>query len=570
MKTIRLSLLVSYTLLVFPMTAISQWSNDPAVNNIICNLSGEQAIPKIANCPDGNIYIGYFSNESGNYDVRLQKLDASGNILWVANGILVSNNPQNTWLTDWDMTCDGTNNAILVFNDIRNGGNTNVVAYKITPDGTFSWGANGIALSNSTAFNAAPKVVVTAVGNTVVAWHTDNVTILQKISSDGTLQWGNNGITISGTPRISWPQLLPVGTDDVILKYFEDTGSILYPTRHVLAQRYNGSGNAVWTAATTISSAGGISAWTQIFPFINDGSDGFYIAWHDDRNNDQRASSFVQHVNSSGGVVFTANGVEVSSLSSMNHYYPQLALPPTSSDIFIYWNEMNYNQDQWGLYGQKVSSSGSLLWGNTGKVFIAISSTDVYPMGARKSQTDMVLFYEQYFDGINTSIKAMRINTSGDFVWTPSSVTMCSYNSQKVHAVVNEFASNEWVSSWEDNRSGNADIYAQNILLDGSLGPPAMGTISGLITLNGGSGIITDVVVQAGTTTTHPDVNGLYSMQVYPGTYVVSATLNGYYPASESGVVVTSNQTTTVNLVLNPILAGNIDGIVTLVGGGGL
>jgi hypothetical protein len=59
----------------------SQWSNDPAVNTAICTLGGEQAIPKIVVGPSGDYYISWFSNDSGNYDVRLQRLDAEGNAL---------------------------------------------------------------------------------------------------------------------------------------------------------------------------------------------------------------------------------------------------------------------------------------------------------------------------------------------------------------------------------------------------------------------------------------------------------------------------------------------------------
>ena len=42
----------------------------------------------------------------------------------------------------------------------------------------------------------------------------------------------------------------------------------------------------------------------RFFPFISDGSDGFYIAWHDDRDNNMLASTWVNHVNSEGVVQF--------------------------------------------------------------------------------------------------------------------------------------------------------------------------------------------------------------------------------------------------------------------------
>ncbi len=561
--------LVPVFICLFSFNGFSQWSTNPAVNNVICNLSGEQAIPKIATCANGDTYVGYFSNESGNYDVRLQRLDALGNILWAPNGILISSNPQETWLTDWDMTCDAADHAILAFNDIRTG-NTNVVAYRISPSGNFVWGANGILLSNSSAFNVSPKVISTAAGNLVFAWSADNVIIMQKVSPSGTLLWGPAGITLSSPNTLNWPQLLPVGADEVILKYFDDSGPPNAPTRHVLAQRYSSAGTSVWSSAAAISLAGGISAWTQIFPFINDGSDGFYIAWHDDRDNNQRASVFVQHVSATGAVLFPANGVEASTASNMNHYYPQLALPPGSTDVFVYWNEMNGLQSQWGIFGQKINASGALQWGGSGMTFIPVSTTDVYPYEARSSPTDMILVYEEYSNAVDGMIRAMRISPSGAFVWTPAQKDICTVSSEKVHPVVNEFANNQWIVAWEDNRNGNSDIYAQNIQLDGSLGPAFSGTISGTVTLNGGTGNVTQVVVQAGTSTTSPDATGHYAMTVVNGTYTVTASLAGYISTSQSNIVVQTNQTSTVNLTLIPVPSGFIQGTVSLVGGFGI
>ncbi|MCK9399176.1 MAG: T9SS type A sorting domain-containing protein [Bacteroidales bacterium] len=557
--------------LLLPIMALSQWSTNPAVTNPINTMTGEQAIPKIATCPDGDSYIASFSSENGNYNVRMQRLDAQGNTLWATNGILISDNPQMTWLTDWDMTADGSNHAILTFQDIRNGGNNNVVAYRIAPDGSFIWGPDGIALSNSTAFNVSPKVTVTSSGNAVFAWQADEVIIMQKVSPSGTLLWGS-GIILSGTPTFSWPQLMPVGSDDVILKYFEDTGPSYSPTRHVFARRYNSSGSPVWSSPAAISTAGGISAWTQIFPFINDGSDGFYIAWHDDRDNNMLASAYVQHISNSGAVLFQANGVEASTLSGRNHYYPQLALPPGSSNVFVFWNEMDGDQNLRGIYGQKLTSTGSRLWATTGMVFIEISSTNVYPYAARNSPTDVVLFYDEYFDAVNSQLKAMRVDADGGYVWTPSFKTICSVNSEKVHTEVNDFADNQWILSWEDNRSGDRDIYAQNIQLNGDLGPwdPQEGTIEGMVTLVGGTASVTLVSVEAGEIVTNPDTTGFYSMVVPSGTYEVIGSLARYESDTVPGVVVVTDQTTDdVNLTLVALPTGFITGTVILTEGNG-
>lgn len=462
-------------LLTFSFASKAQWASDPSLNTAIVTATGDQVIPKIATSTlyPGISYVGWFSHESGNYNVRLQKLDVYGNKLWADEGLLVSNHTAMSWLTDWDMAIDGDDCAIIAFQDIRTGSN-NVVAYRISPTGAFLWGDDGIQLSNTTAFDASPKVTVTNAGNAVVAWSADDVVIRQKISPAGTLLWGNNGITLSGSNTFSWPQLIPVGTDEVIMKYFEDIGVFPSITRNVYAQRFDANGGGVWAQAAVISNAGGISSWTQIFPFINDGSDGFYTAWHDDRDNNMLASIFVQHIDSDGQVLFASNGVEASTMGNRNHYYAQLALPSGSTDIYVFWNEMDGGQNDRGIYGQKMSSTGNVQWGNNGKVFIEISATNVYPFASSGSDSDMVVFYEEYFDAMNTSIKAMRIDTAGSFLWTPEKITMSSMQSEKGHPEVSDYVFGQWIAVWEDNRNTSKDIYGQNIQLDGTLGsiPP--------------------------------------------------------------------------------------------------
>lgn len=566
----KISLLLSALLIVFSIHA--QWSTNPTDNNPIASLPGEQAIPKIATCSNGDTYIGFFSNETGNYNVRLQRLNSLGEAIWPSGGIVISTNLSDSWLTDWDMAADNAGHCILTWQDIRNG-NNNAYAYRISPDGLFVWGNNGIALSNNNNFNASPKVVATSSGNAVFAWMSGDDIIIQKINPAGVKQWCENGITLSSSNTLSWPQMLPIGSDDIILKYFDDSGPSYSPTRHVYAQRYNASGTPVWTSPALISNAGGISAWTQIFPFINDGSDGFYIAWHDDRDNNMMASVWVNHVNSSGQVTWPANGVEASSASGYNHFYPELALPPGSQEVFVYWNEMNSLQSQKGIYGQKFSSSGTKLWGNNGMTFIPLSDLSITPLAARNTPTDMILLLDVATSGVNSSLYAMRIGTGGNYVWTDQQVPVSNAASSKVHPVINEFQDNQWIIAWEDNRNGASDIYAQNLLLDGTLGAwdPAFGSIQGQVMLNGGNGNVTQVLLTAGNVSTLPDPTGIYFMTVPTGTYTVTATLGGYYPGAQTGVVVLENQSTTgIDFFLDPMpTTGFISGSIILEGGNG-
>ncbi len=472
----KIILSIIFLLGIFNLSLTAQWVNDPSINKGVVVAPGNQSKPKIISSSSypGISYVSWVSNKNGSYNVRLQKLDASGNELWDSGGLLVSNSKATSWLTDWDMIIDANDCAIIVCQDERTG-SKNIFAYKISPDGTFMWGNSGIQLSNTTALDAAPKVAVTSTGNTVVAWESDGVIIRQKITPGGILKWGDNGITLTGANTLSCPQLLPAGNDDVIMKYMESAEKDNNTTsNNIYAQRFYANGDKIWLQAAIISDACGVSANTQIVPFINDGNDGFYIAWHDDRNNSLLTSVFVQHISSGGKMLFKSNGVRATNNSNRNQNNSHLIKVPGSNDIFIFWDEMDATNTKSGICGQKISSKGVIRWSSNGKAFIENHNKTVSTITTTASETDMLIIYEESPDIEITDIKAMRIDANGSYVWPSRKITISDANSKKLHVVTSSYNFGQWIVVWEDDRSISTDIYGQNILLDGSCGsiPP--------------------------------------------------------------------------------------------------
>jgi len=537
---------ISLLFMLLTISLSAEWSNDPSINNAICSLTGEQAIPKVVTSSTGDTYIGWFSNDSGNYNLRLQRLDQFGNEYWATDGIVISDNPAMTWLTDWDMTVDGNNYAILTFQDIRNGGNNNIYVYKVAPDGSFFWGEDGIELSNSAAFDVAPKVCVTSESGTVITWQSDDAIIMQRIANNGTLVWGPTGITLSCADTYSWPQPFAVENDHILLKFFHDSGPAWAPTRHCYIQKFDNDGNAAWATDTIVSNADGITAWTQVFNIISDGDNGCFISWHDSRGGGTISYPFVQHVNSDGTVAYIDNGVQLSTETNRQNFYPESVYDSVNDELTTYWSQTDGSQNNHGITGQKLDTNGNLLWGANGNNIIAISALYVIPFAVRKTNDDTIVFYEEGVTGTDSYTKVMRLDTDGNFVWTGDSVTMCSVPSSKIHSVASQFNNNQIIASWEDERAGAKDIYAQNINLDGTLGAPtANGTIEGSVVISGGAGFVEDVEITAGTATVNPSANGDYEISIAPGTYEVTAVLEYYTPQTLIDIVVTEGIATT-------------------------
>lgn len=464
----------SFTLLIMSLQLFAQWTPNAAVNTPIGVRSGDQVVTKCITHPSGYSWYAWFSLENGNYNVRVQKTDLYGNKAFANDGLLISNNNSDTWVTDFDLAVDQDTCAIVVFQDIR-AGNNEVYAYRISPSGQQLWGANGIRLSNSSgSADYSPKVCVTSEGNAVVVWEESSTVekvILQKISPSGSKLWGS-GVVMAGSGSQNYymfPSIMSTTNDEVYVLWFK-RGSSMYDPKHLYVQRIKSDGTAKWAADKGVFTSSGIPMIPSI-SLIPDSEDGFYVAWYDDRNNDWNYSTFVQHITGDGGNAFAANGVEAIVNNNNNHSYPSIALSPDGNDLYVFLVEMDGNQNQRGLYGQRISSSGTRLWANSGKMFQSLSTLDLGMVSTRMLENDVVVFYAKKTSLGSDQIKAMKVNSDGNYLWPGNGhVTVSSANGNKDDLIVGQHYFGQFVAAWSDQRNDNGDIYAQNLTDDGTLG----------------------------------------------------------------------------------------------------
>ena len=455
MKKIIVGLLLLVTILLN-----AQWSSEPTNNTVVSNLSGDQAIPKIANCSNGDVYIAWLSNATGNYNIRLQRYNSDGEMQWAENGILISDHAQESWITDWDMIADNEGNAILAFNDVRSG-NWDIYAYKISADAEFVWGEDGIQLCSTEGMDVAPVIAVTTLNSVVFAWNSADLgdINLTKISSEGDLVW-DEAYNLSCDDSYTWPQLLAVDSDAVILKFFEDSGPGWAPTRHVFARKIDENGLDVWSNDAEITTAGGISAWNQIFSMRADNDNGFFIAWHEDRDNNMNTNIFFQHVFNDGTVAFE-NGSEIVMNPDNEYYYPQIAINIEDEKIFIIWTEMDSNQNLRGVSAQLLTYDGEILWNNYGVFVLLLGANDPMVFSANYVNENYIGIY-----GDTPYVKAFSLDSNAEFCWDEEIVSMSTIATSVSHPEATEIFNNQVVATW----SGGNGIYAQNININGSLG----------------------------------------------------------------------------------------------------
>jgi|WetSurMetagenome_2_1015567.scaffolds.fasta_scaffold01847_5 hypothetical protein len=467
--------LIAFLLFSFSFKINAQWSSDPATNLSVCDTAGEQALAKIESTSDGGCYISWFDTRSGSYNVYLQRLDPAGNKLWAPNGLLVSDNPQDSWITDYDLLVDDNNNAIITFSDIRNSGNLNPFVYAISQNGDFLWGANGIELNPTADFQANPKLAKTDDGNIVVAWIISSTRYqvgLQKISPAGAKLWGTSPIILqSATEGYGYPDIVTSDSSGVVLFHTATTGSFPAQTVKLRAKKITSAGTISWNV--NIQDLGGISPWS-VPEVYSDKNNGGLISWHDDRDNDLLASAFVQRVSSSGSIYFPVDGAEVSLMASRHKFNPVCVFDNTTDETYVFWMETEPDQNQNGISGQKLSLNGARQWTDNAKIFKDLSvpfTTSISYLTAQMGSGRAYLFYlEGNASGLNDKVEGFACNTNGDFIWPGNFTILSNPTSDKLQMVSTVDVYKNCKLAWGDDRLDASGIYAQDINPDGQLG----------------------------------------------------------------------------------------------------
>jgi len=459
--------LVCLCLFLGTLSLSAQWVDDPTVNNQIAHLSGGNDEPKMACLPDGSCYVGWYHNVAGpiNFEIRLQYLNPLGEPQFGADGLLISAHENDTSTTGWDMIADSSGNAVMVFPDLRTGSH-NLFAYRISPAGAFLWGADGIGISENPDFNPAPTMTETAFGEFAFVWSRlpasgDGDIRMQRLLSSGEAELPVGGVIVVADPgnTPTFPDVIPAGGNNVIISWVID-----FMVRNVRAQKFNANGNPQWGLDPVLI----FSPTTVQFgyrPLLqSDSANGLYMGLYG-----QDGESYALRYDTDGNQVFnTSLG------NNPNHLRSDTVAThnPNSDEFFVFWVEKDLSQNDHGLYGQKLSSTGVHLWTAGGEVLLEIQSNQSKSFVRTAIQGDGAeVFWFQAANPVDDLIKGTRVDADGVQVWNggmPIDVSTAPGNKGRL-GLSGDAAGTAYLV-WTDGRMGDSGIYAQSVNPDGSLG----------------------------------------------------------------------------------------------------
>jgi len=470
MKKYTLYSLIILLAFSFTNKCLGQWTSNNLLNTVISDVPVyEEATPLQASTSDGKTFISYFESSTSGYLAKVQLLYKSGNKLFGPNGLLVSNNPQNSALYIYDLKIDLQDNAILAFQDERNG-NLSIFAYKIDTLGTEIWGANGVTLHVDTAtFEVAPNIGILSNNDVIIAWNASGngsgkYVPYQKISSSGQLGWSVPKI-ITGSLKQSRPSVLGISNQDFIVVFVQETGN--FPGLSTIkAQRFDSNGINLWLANTTVSNyTTGFAAYPSV---VSDNLDGCYVGFDTGTpGNSSQNDVFIQHITSSGATGWTTNGIEASSLPTNNKNIRKLTFRSSDNHLYVLMKVLDSGQSLSGAYAQAMDTTGAKLLTNNGALIVPISSAQyTEPYDWTDAGDGFITLYAQGPYG-NNQMNALKMDYTGALTWTNKNISGVASN--KSNASSSNFNNGQVVFVWEDERNDRG-IYAQNIGTAGVVG----------------------------------------------------------------------------------------------------
>jgi hypothetical protein len=227
----------------------------------------------------------------------------------------------------------------------------------------------------------------------------------------------------------------------------------------IYVQRVNASGTVQWTA-------GGVAICTatgdQNSPtIVSDGSGGAIITWKDWRNGNY--DIYAQRVNASGAVQWTANGVAICTATN-NQMYPTI-VSDGSHGAIITWEDYR-SATNYDIYAQRVDSDGLRQWavsGDSNGVAICKATGDQrYPTIVSDGSHGAFITWEDYRSDSNWDVYAQRVN-GGTAQWISNGNAICAATGDQQNPTIVSDGSGGAIITWQDSRGSDKDIYAQDV-----------------------------------------------------------------------------------------------------------
>ncbi|MCZ7556419.1 MAG: choice-of-anchor D domain-containing protein [Bacteroidia bacterium] len=317
--------------------------------------------------------------------------------------------------------------------------------------------ASNNAICREGNYQRSPRLVSDGKGGAIICWADERAAAgvikvyAQRIDKDGIVRWPVNGVVIS--PALSKqlkPEIIADGAGGAIIVW-TDTRNI---NTDIFAQRIDSSGNVLWTAEGVPVATGSSE---QMDPQLaSDGQQGAIVTWSAHTNTAQDGHIFAQRIDSNGNQLWSPE--LTLSFSDQFESRPSIA-SDGNGGAYIAW--VFYNNAAYDVYMQRVTSGGAQMWTNGGVGIAIDGGPQDSPMLVADGTGKAFLAYYDWNSGSRPTLHVAVVNPDST---KAASLRVTSSSGGQTNPQLSNIGPGLLGIAWEDGRvSGKTRAYAQII-----------------------------------------------------------------------------------------------------------
>lgn len=313
------------------------------------------------------------------------------------------------------------------------------------------------------------SIVGDRLGGAVIAWSTFPGSVrVQRVDAAGRLLWGASGVEVcSGSAYAHYPAQAVEDGHGGAIVVWEDTRNV---NRDIYAQRVDQGGNVMWAS-------GGVpvcvAAGDQMNPLASPGNAlESVICWIDRRSGQE--DIYAQKLDFYGNPVCAADGIPV--CAAPGRQVSPATVPDGGGGAYFAWADERSAPGGFDIYAQRMDLHGSLQWAANGVLVCGAPGSQGSVAACTDGVAGAVLTWEDERSG-DRDLYAQRLDKTGSALWAVGGVPVCSAPGGQFSPAISTGGSGGAVVTWCDSRAGieNYDVYAQKLDGQGNRSWPSAG-----------------------------------------------------------------------------------------------
>jgi len=458
-------LIVSLWFLTLPVNTIAQWTSDPSLNTRFTNASGNESGQKTISDGKGGTIIGWVDTRSGTSEIYVQRIDSEGITKWTANGIILTNGFMA--LNQFSMASDGSTGVVVAWTDSRNIGVSgyDIYAQRVDSSGNVMWTAGGIPVSNFTNNQTQPSIAYTD-NSVAVSWtdqrgggaNSREVGIYaQKLNLDGTEVWAANGVVALDAAQAQNNSIIAHDGYGGVMIAMDDESNSWNP--RVTVQRLNSAGSQLFSASGIQATNRAVSGPSQFLDdMVGDNAGNITLTFRDHLNS-PNIEYVAQKITYMGSRNLGAGGLRLVSGSGFMGFSKIGCV--NNSNFIVTFN--HYDGVNFSARVQEVAA-GSIMLPLTGLV-LESSSSPIYTPEITADVTGAIISWRR-----GDNVYAQKVFSSS-VLWTAGGVTVSNASGIMGTVKVTSDGAGGATVIFSEHRSlgTNTDLYAQKLDVNGAL-----------------------------------------------------------------------------------------------------